>query len=70
MTECYFAVLSKQDYIRVLKKIDSKMMMKKVDFFHMIPFLKHYTAGQIKKLILSFNPLKYNINNIVYNQGD
>ena len=39
LSDCFFAVLEKSDYLRVLKRIENKHLMKKVEFFRHLPFL-------------------------------
>ena len=52
--DCYFVTINKTDYEKVLKKLELKEINKKADFFNEIPFLKHWTSKQIKRLINSF----------------
>jgi len=62
-------VLEKQDYLRVLRRIEAKYLNQKIEFFQQLPFLRHQTTNTLKKLMLSFNPLKFKRNQIVYSQG-
>ena len=47
-----------------------KKMKLKTDFIYQLPFLKHMTQGQIKKLSHSFFEKKCYMGSFVYNQGD
>ena len=55
MTDCYFATIEKDDYMRILRKIDAKQEFQVVEFFSRLDFLKHRTHNLLRKLIKSFN---------------
>lgn len=40
LTDCYFAVLNKDAYLRVLKKLQTRAQNEKLEFFTNLPFLK------------------------------
>lgn len=65
--DCLFAVINQAEYEKVLKKIDSRDISKKIDFFIKMPFLKHWTLTQIKKLIPSFGVMNIQRNQVVFN---
>jgi CRP-like cAMP-binding protein len=40
ITDCHFAVLKKETYIKFLRKQETRMLNAKLDFFSSLPFLK------------------------------
>jgi CRP-like cAMP-binding protein len=40
ITDCHFAVLKKDAYIKFLRKQETRMLNAKLDFFSSLPFLK------------------------------
>ena len=43
LTDCFFAVLDKDDYMKIIKRIHYKEETKKANFFLSIPFFKDQT---------------------------
>ena len=43
ISDCYFAVLEKKDYVGMLRKYELRIFNQKLDFLNNLPFLKHYT---------------------------
>lgn len=68
--QCYFATIDREDYNRVLRKIEQKEIQSKIDFFHDLPFLRHWTQLQINRLIYSFSIINLARGQVVYNQGE
>lgn len=50
VTDCHFAVISKNVYERILKKIEVKNQNKLVDFFQHLPFFDGWSRTALAKL--------------------
>jgi len=50
LTDCHFAVISKNVYERILKKIEVKNQNKLVDFFQHLPFFEGWSRTALAKL--------------------
>ena len=50
LTDCHFAVISKNVYERLLKKIEVKNQNKLVDFFQHLPFFQGWSRTALAKL--------------------
>jgi cAMP-dependent protein kinase regulator/cGMP-dependent protein kinase 2 len=59
LTDCHFAVISKNVYERILKKIEVKNQNKLVDFFQHLPFFKGWSRTALAKLKYVFNLKEY-----------
>ena len=70
LSECYFAVIGRQDYHKFLRRVHQKDQQGKVDFFSQMPFLSHWTKNQITKLVLSFTEKTFCRNQPIFSQGD
>lgn len=62
LTDCYFATIDKESYNKVLAKENQKQTKANVEFFRSLPYISHWTKGQIEKLALDFNLKTYNRN--------
>ena len=69
ISDCYFAVLEKKDYIGMLRKYELRIFNQKLDFLNNLPFLKHYTQIQIRRIVHSFTVSNYIINQKVCSEG-
>jgi CRP-like cAMP-binding protein len=54
LTDCHFAVISKNVYERILKKIEVKNQNKLVDFFQHLPFFEGWSRTALAKLKYNF----------------
>jgi CRP-like cAMP-binding protein len=54
VTNCSFAVLSKEDYKKILGKIEMKKIQQKIEFLNTLPFMMHYNPRIIQKMHYCF----------------
>lgn len=68
-TECYFAVLTKNDYQRILANIMKNQKLDLVNFLQVQPMFKNFTKGSLKKMSYCFEELRYTKEQVVYEEG-
>jgi CRP-like cAMP-binding protein len=69
--DCSFATLDKAEYDKFVQKLRHKKTSARTDFFSKLPYLKHWTSTQIKRLVDEDVELgAYKRNQFVYRQGD
>jgi hypothetical protein len=66
MTDCYFAVMNASDYNQFIKRMNNKAIAKKCDFFHNLPFLRHWTLTQVRKLVKQFREEEFKRNQVLF----
>lgn len=69
LTNCHFAVISKNVYDRVLKKIGVKNQNQLVDFFHHLPFFAGWSRTALARLKYNFNLEEYTSGQTVVREG-
>jgi hypothetical protein len=69
ISDCYFAVLEKEDYGQMLKKHELRLMSQKLEFLGQLPFLNHHTLLQLRRIVHSFTVQNFTINHTVFSQG-
>lgn len=70
VSDCHFAVISKNVYERILKKIEVKNQNKLVDFFQHLPFFAGWSRTALAKLKYVFHPREFQIGQKVVLEGD
>ena len=70
INECSCAVIGKQDYLSSLKEIETRALNRKISSVQQLPFLQHWTKGQMTRLIYSFTDKSFSRGQIVYNEGE
>lgn len=69
-TNCYFAVLNKDDYQKVYGEHQEKILNRKIDFFKSMPLFCNWTRDSLRKLTPFFEETEYKRNAFVINEGD
>lgn len=54
LSDCHFAVLDKEDYVRILAKVHEQKMAEKVEFLQTLPMFRKWTRGSMQKLSFYF----------------
>ena len=70
LTDCHYAVISKNVYERILKKIEVKNQNKLVDFFQHLPFFQNWSRTALAKLKYIFQPREFISGQTVVHEGD
>ena len=70
LSDCNFAVLLKDDYLRILGKIEDKKVTIFVDFLKDIPVFKAWSKKNIESLYHFFHPQQFNRKNVIYSVGN
>lgn len=69
LTDCHFAVLSKEDFMKTFGKEEEKKLDDLLEFFRDIPIFKTWSKKKLDKIILYFNHQIYYRNQIVFAEG-
>ncbi|OMJ77413.1 hypothetical protein SteCoe_23015 [Stentor coeruleus] len=69
LTDCHFAVLVKEDYLRILGKIADKKISDFVEFLKEIPIFRSWSKKNLESLFYFFKPVMFNRKNSVYCVG-
>lgn len=67
--DCYLIYLDKNDYKNVVESVDLEKMGRKLRFFEN-NFLKGFTQDSILKLSYFFTKKKFNLNQIIFQEGE
>jgi len=70
LTDCNFAVLNKEDYLRILGKITDKKISAFVDLLKLIPVFRAWSKKDIESLYSFFKPVEYKWKKSVYCVGE
>jgi hypothetical protein len=70
LTDCFFAVIDRENYEKTLKRIELRAVQNKVNFFRSLPFVKHWTLSQVQKLVYMFSERRITRNQTLYQQGE
>ena len=70
LTDCNFAVLNKDDYLRILGKITDKKISAFVDLLKLIPVFRAWSKKNIDSLYSFFKTAEYKWKKIVYSVAD
>ena len=70
ISECYFAILDKQDFKMVLNQIEMRRQEDKIKFIHKLPYMIYQNRSQIKKLADFFSHTNFKRNKVVFTQGE
>lgn len=70
LTDCHFAVLNKDDYLRILGKITDKKISLFVEFIKNIPVFKSWSKKSIESIYCFFKPVDYNWKKKVFSVGE
>jgi CRP-like cAMP-binding protein len=62
--------MNASDYNQFIKRMNNKAVAKKCDFFHDLPFLRHWTLSQVRKLVKQFHEEEFKRNQLLFTQGD
>lgn len=49
--------------------MNNKAIQKKCDFFQSLPYFRHWTLNQIRKLVKQFNEEEFKRNQVLFTQG-
>ena len=69
-TDCYFAVLEKEDYNKIYGEIQEKILNEKIDFFKSLPIFQEWTRASIAKLTYFFTEKEYKRKYTAYKEGE
>lgn len=70
LTDCHFAVLDKNDYVKTLAKAHETKLTQKIDFLLSLPMFKSWTRGSMQKLSYYFKEKIFTRRQIMVKSGD
>ncbi|CAG9320925.1 unnamed protein product [Blepharisma stoltei] len=70
ISNCFLAVLEKEDYLRILGKAEARKLDHLIDFLQSLPLFRKWNKRSLARLTYYFKPKQYKRKNIVYKQGD
>lgn len=70
LTDCHFATLFKDDYLRILGRIEDSKINQFTELLKQIPVFKNWGKRNIHNLYHFFKPIKFHRNNSVFSPGD
>ena len=68
-SDCVFAIIDKKDYRNCFERIDKRATENRIQFFQSIPYLKAISWKIIRQMDLYVEPLSYNMNQMVFQEG-
>ena len=69
-TDCEFATLNKENFLKAMGNIKKKRNEKVIDFFETLPCFSQLSRRLISKYINQMEKVKYKCGKIVYNEGE
>lgn len=69
-TECHFAVLQKDDYLRIFGRLEENKSARKIEFLQKMAMFRHWTKGALAKLSSCFTERVYTRKQVVYSASD
>lgn len=70
LTDCHFAVLDKNDYVKTLAKVHETKLTQKIDFLLSLPMFKSWTRGSMQKLSYYFKEKAFTRRQVLVKSGD
>ena len=70
LTECDFATMSKNDYLRVLARIEEKSKEEIISFFQSTPLFQHWSRNMLIKLHVCIEERKVVTGQTVVEEGE
>jgi len=69
-TECHFAVLEKEHFLRIFGRLEETKIAKKIDFLQKLTMFQRWTKGSLTKLSYCFTDKVYTRKQTVFSAGD